>query len=132
MNFFSSSVKPEDVFTPRSAEVNSNMYISRPALEAAISAALRRNLHMLIHGESGTGKSWLYKSSLIKLGVPYLVANLANASRLGSVAAELQNLIDREQQANKVSYEEEKTAELSTVVAKGALSHTGQYEIGKK
>lgn len=132
MNLFSSSVKPEDVFTPRSAEVNSNMYISRPVLEAAISAALRRNLHMLIHGESGTGKSWLYKSSLIKLGVPYLVANLANASRLGSVVAELQNLIDREQQANKVAYEEEKSAELSAVMAKGTLSHTGQYEIGKK
>lgn len=132
MVFFGSHMKPEDVFTPRSAEVNSNMYINRPALESAISGALRRNMHMLIHGESGTGKSWLYKSSLTRLGIPYFVANLANASRLGSVSAELQNLIDREEDASKVSYEEEKLAELSAAVAKAGVSHTGQYEIGKK
>jgi DNA replicative helicase MCM subunit Mcm2 (Cdc46/Mcm family) len=51
--------------------------------------ALRGNLHIIIHGESGTGKSWLYKKTFRDAGVQFLVANLANASRLGSIAAEL-------------------------------------------
>lgn len=58
---FFSKLKPEEVFTPRSPEVNSEMYIARPDLEKALKNALRSSLHVIIHGESGTGKSWLYK-----------------------------------------------------------------------
>lgn len=128
---FSTQLKPEQVFTPRSAEVNSEMYVPRPTLEKALKLALRGNLHIIIHGESGTGKSWLYKNTFRDAGVQFLVANLANASRLGSIAAELKNLIDREGNAVKTGYEEEKSAEVSALVAKGELSHTGQYDIGQ-
>ena len=128
---FSTQLKPEQVFTPRSAEVNPEMYVPRPTLEKALKLALRGNLHIIIHGESGTGKSWLYKKTFRDAGVQFLVANLANASRLGSIAAELKNLIDREGNAVKTGYEEEKSAEVSAVVARGELSHTGQYDIGQ-
>ncbi|HEX8962148.1 MAG TPA: ATP-binding protein [Rhodocyclaceae bacterium] len=128
---FSSQLKPEQVFTPRSAEVNPEMYVPRPALEKALKLALRGNLHIIIHGESGTGKSWLYKKTFRDSGVQFLVANLANASRLGSISAELKNLIDREGDAVKTGYEEEKSAEVSALLAKGELSHTGQYDIGQ-
>lgn len=124
-------LKPENVFTPRSAEVNPDMYVSRPSLESALQLALRGNLHMIIHGESGSGKSWLYKKTFQDVNVPYIVANLANASRLGSIAAELKNCVDREGQAIKRAFEEEKSAELSAGVASGHLSHTGQYEVGQ-
>lgn len=124
-------MKPEEVFTPRSAEVNSEMYVSRPSLEKALQTALRGNLHMIIHGESGTGKSWLYKKTFRDSKIPFIVANLANASRLGSIAAELKNLVDREGNVVKTSYEEEKTAEISALVAKADISHTGQYQIGQ-
>jgi hypothetical protein len=124
-------IKPEQVFTPRSAEVNEEMYVPRPNLEKTLRKSLRGNLHILIHGESGTGKSWLYKKTLTDLGVPFIVANLANASRLGSIAAELKNLVDREGHAVKTSYEEEKTAEINALVAKADISHTGQYELGQ-
>lgn len=124
--------KPEEVFTPRSAEVNVDMYVPRPDLEAALRTALRGNLHLVIHGDSGTGKSWLYKKTFGDLSVPYVVANLANASRLGSISGELQNLIDREGKAVKVSYEEGKSADVSAGVASGSLSHTGDYQIGQK
>lgn len=129
---FGTRLKPEDVFTPRSAEVNLDMYVTRPELERALKNALRGNLHMLIHGESGTGKSWLYKKTFTDLSVSYLVANLANASRLGSITAELKNLVDREGKATKMRYEEEKSAEASAGFATGALSHTGDFEIGQK
>lgn len=107
------------------------MYIHRPALEAALKNGLRGNLHLLIHGESGSGKSWLYKKTLSDLGGKFLVANLANASRLGGISAELKNLIDREGKARKVSYEEEKSTELNAGLASGGLSHTGAFEIGQ-
>lgn len=124
-------LKPEEVFTPRAAEVNKEMYVSRPSLEKALTNALRGNLHIVIHGESGTGKSWLYKRNFLSAGVSFLVANLANASRLGTIASELKNLIDREGEAVKTGYEEEKSAEANAGFASGSLSHTGQYEIGQ-
>ncbi|MCC7042158.1 MAG: ATP-binding protein [Burkholderiales bacterium] len=125
-------MKPEEVFTPRSAEVNLEMYVARPELEQALHNALRGNLHMLIHGESGTGKSWLYKKTFNDLSATYLVANLANASRLGNITAELKNLVDRQGRATKMGYEEEKSAEASAGFASGSLSHKGGYEIGQK
>ena len=130
MSFF--RMKPEEVFTPRSAEVNVDMYIARPELEKALKTALRGNLHLLIHGDSGTGKSWLYKKTFADLSASFLVANLANASRLGSITAELKNLVDREGQAKKVGYEEEKSADVSVGFATGSLSHSGEYQIGQK
>ncbi|MDD2658424.1 MAG: ATP-binding protein [Methylococcales bacterium] len=124
-------MKPEEVFTPRSAEVNSEMYVSRPSLERALQRALRGNLHMIIHGESGTGKSWLYKKTFRDARVPFIVANLANASRLGSIAAELKNIVDREGHAVKTSFEEEKSAEVTALVAKAGVLHTAQYQVGQ-
>lgn len=85
----------------------------------------------MIHGESGTGKSWLYKQSFARAGVSFTVANLANASRLGSISAELTNIIDRAGKATKTGYEEEKSAGLGVGVAEAGLSHVGQYEIGQ-
>ena len=123
--------KPEHVFTPRSPEVNSDMYIPRPALESALKQALRGHMHIVIHGESGTGKSWLYKQNFSSADVPFMVANLANASRFGSIAAELKNLIDREGKPTKTSYEEEKSAGLDIGLANADLSHVGVYEIGQ-
>lgn len=125
------SYKPEEVFTPRAAEVNEGMYVARTALELALNNALRGNLHIVIHGESGTGKSWLYKKNLADAGINFTIANLANASRLGSIAAELKNLVDREGGAIKTGFEETKSAGLDVVVASAELEHTGQYEIGK-
>ena len=124
-------VKPNDVFTPRLADVNREMYVARPRAEQALRNALRGTLHMIIHGESGTGKSWLYKKTFRDEGIPFRVANLANASRLGSIAEELKNLVHRAQQVVKTGYEEEKSAGVNAALAKGEIKHTGQYKIGQ-
>lgn len=124
-------LSPEDVFTPRAASVNQAMYMPRPQLEDALASALRRNLHIIIYGESGTGKSWLYKKVLADQKAKYLISNLANASRMGSITAELQNLIDRRERSEKTGHTEKKSAGLSVVVAKSQVSHNGQYSLGK-
>lgn len=79
-------MKPEEVFTPRRAEVNSEMYVSRPRLEAALSGGIRSRLHLVIKGESGCGKSWLYKKVFAEAGVYFRTVNLASALTCGSVA----------------------------------------------
>lgn len=123
--------KPEEVFTPRSAAVNPAMYVSRSALERALERALRGNPHIVIHGESGTGKSWLYQKTFADLGIPYTIANLANAKRLGSITAELKNLVDREGLTAKTGFSEKKSAEANVGVAKGGLEHNGNFLIGQ-
>lgn len=123
--------RPQEVFTPRSATVNKFMYVTRQDLEETLTFALQGHLHIVIHGESGTGKSWLFKKVLTDANATYVVANLANASRLGSIAAELQNLVDRDGRAVKKGYEEAKSAEVNAVIAKGGLSHKGVYELGQ-
>lgn len=47
----------QEVFTPRSSAINSQMYVDRPKLEKSLSRAFARNFHTLLYGESGNGKS---------------------------------------------------------------------------
>jgi hypothetical protein len=125
--------KPHQVFTPRSAEVNEAMYISRPDLEHKLTQAITAGLHVLIHGESGCGKSWLYKRALAHDRTYYLPVNLAVASNLGSITNALRNSIHREGDSTKVAYSEKKSAEAGILgIAKGGIEHTGQYQIGEK
>lgn len=107
------------------------MYMVRQDLEDSLVSALRGRLHILIYGESGTGKSWLYKKVLADEQATYVVANLANASRLGSVAAELKNLLDREGRCVKTGVEVEKNAEVDAVFASGGVTHTNQFAVGQ-
>lgn len=119
------------VFTPRASEVNSSMYIDRPDLERLLTQALQRNTHVLIHGESGSGKSWLYKKVLDENRIPYVVANSGNASRLSSVTEEISNAIVEPGFARQSSITEEKNAEISAGFAKGGGKHTKTFEYSK-
>lgn len=116
-------VRPEEVFTPRSSEVNRTMYVRRPGLEKQLERAVRGSKHILIHGESGSGKSWLYKQHFGEHEVTYVVANLANASRLGSVTKEIENVVAQEQPEVKSGFTESKKAKVSAVLVDGELEH---------
>ncbi|GAA5213191.1 AAA family ATPase [Corallincola platygyrae] len=117
------------VFTPRKSDVNTEMYVQRPVHEKSLSRALKRDSHTLVFGESGNGKSWLYKKVLDALGIKYVVANCANASRIGSITQEICKAIISPGTVNKLGFSEEKAAEINACFAKGAAKHTGNYEI---
>lgn len=89
-------LRPEDVFSPRAPSVNLRSYVPRPDLELALIDALRTPKHVVVHGESGTGKSWLYKKVLGELGYHYEVANMGLCASLGSISAVLLKTICRE------------------------------------
>ena len=74
---------PAEVFTPRAAKVNPHMYVQRADLELQLSNALAESKHVIIHGESGSGKTWLYKAVLASKSSVFAVAGLANANRFG-------------------------------------------------
>jgi predicted GTPase len=52
------------VFTPRNNTVNKKMYIHRKELELELKRKINGSKHILIYGDSGCGKSWLYKKVL--------------------------------------------------------------------
>jgi hypothetical protein len=122
---------PNDVFTPRNPQVNESMYVERPDLEKALRSGVNGSLHVLIHGESGSGKSWLYKRVLTKMDAKFVVANLANASRLGSITTELQNVVDRAGGPVKEGYSEAKKAGFAFGPV-GGLEHTNDFKIPQK
>lgn len=121
--------KPNEIFTPRNPTVNPAMYIERPILERSLRRAMDGSQHILIHGESGCGKTWLYKRILETDGVVLTVANLGNASRLGNIVTEIENSVAELSGGIKTGYKETKEAEISAGFAKGVLTHEGEYEI---
>lgn len=86
-------------------------------------------MHSLLFGESGNGKSWMYKKVLEQNHILYRVANCANASRLKSLTNEIVGALTPSGTAQKVSYSENKEATIKAVVAEGKLVHQGQYRL---
>lgn len=74
----------ERVWTPRSSEVNNDMFIDRPQMKS-LEKAFRGPYHIIIHGQSGCGKTWLYKKFFKDSRIPYVTINLNDASRFGSI-----------------------------------------------
>lgn len=120
-----------EVFTPRKTDVNREVYVERPDLEKELRRALTGSLHTIIFGESGCGKSWLYKKVIADLGAYNLSANCANALRFGSLTAEIKQVIAMEVPKRLSEISEEKTASVSAVVAEGGLTSTRSYQFAE-
>lgn len=121
-----------EVFTPRQSDVNRSMYVDRPNHEKLLLRALKRNSHTLIFGDSGNGKSWLYKKVLSENSIPYVIANCANASRLGSLTQEICSCLIAPGTITKLGFSEEKAAEVSAYFAKGGLKHNANYDLAQE
>lgn len=120
---------PEDVFTPR-GKLNPQMYTQRGNLEGDLKDKIRRKgHHIVIYGESGCGKTWLYNNYFFNQGIHFKVVNLAHASRNKSISRELLSAIEGDGVSHKSGSSEKKSAEVNAVVAKGTLDHTDSYTI---
>jgi hypothetical protein len=121
--------KVSEVFTPRRTEVNRDLYIDRPALETALIRALEGTKHVVVHGESGSGKSWLFKKVLDDLKSHYVIASAANAVRYGSLTLAVSRAVDPSHQLRLVGMEQTKDAALKIPIAEAGVAAKRQYAI---
>lgn len=126
-------LRPDQVFTPRNAEVNTVMYVHRPLHETRLQEHLQSASHTVIYGESGSGKSWLYKKILGDEAKYWWIAvNMANAThaRGNSIVSAISQALADPDKADKVGYKETKEAAIGMPsVASGKLSHESQYSV---
>jgi len=120
---------PEQVFTPR-GEFNPSMYAPRRDLEEDFVNKLRRQENILVFGESGCGKTWLFKRVFAQQNIFYKVVNLAHASRNRSISTELLRIANPAGTAIHTGYDQKKGAGAAIPgVAKATLDHTDRYNI---
>ncbi len=120
------------VFTPRSEDVNLEMYVERPELEKELVRSIIGSMNTLISGESGNGKSWLYKKVLASEKINYVIANCANASRLGSLTDAIFKTVIPPGVASKKAYSENKKAGVNVFAFEGGLEHTDEFEVNQQ
>lgn len=105
------------------------MYVDRPKLEKLLLRSIHGSMHSFLFGESGTGKTWMYKNLFDKEKINYTIANCANMSRTLSVEKILFDACVSSGSSQKVSYSETKKAGINGGIAKGEVAHKGEYTI---
>ena len=117
-----------NVFTPRNPDVNKKMYIHRESLEKDLLRKVNGYKHIIIYGESGCGKSWLFSKVLSEKKIDYSFINLAHVTRFGSITNVFENQLAEEKEYEKVNYSDTTKAEANAVIAKGNLEHQSTYK----
>jgi hypothetical protein len=128
---FSQRHAVNEVFTPRRTDVNREIYVDRLELEKELKRTLAGSLHTIIFGESGSGKSWLYKKVLADMKARIATANCANALRFGSLTEEVRHVVMSESPRRLSEVAEEMGATVKAVVAEGGLKSTRKYEVAE-
>ncbi|MEO9518482.1 MAG: hypothetical protein ABJH45_21460 [Paracoccaceae bacterium] len=103
--------KPEEVFTPRSDEVNSVMYINRPEHEYSLRTAVRTGYNVVIFGDSGCGKSWLYKKIFRDDNIYFSVIDFRDCKSEDDVDLQILELISSFEAWEETEKIEKKSAE---------------------
>lgn len=97
----------DEVFTPRRPKVNLKMYVDREDLEKELIRKLRGTQNIIVFGESGCGKSWLYKKVLSQNKIHFEVLNLAYSEILGGILNHMQSEA-HSNSIQKIKYTEKK------------------------
>jgi hypothetical protein len=104
------------------------MYIERVDLEKALKRSVDGSMHSFLFGESGSGKSWLYKKVFTEKEINFVIANCASASRKGSITEEIFSVSLTPGTSNQQSYSESKEAGISAI-GSASLKHEAQYTV---
>lgn len=127
MTIFKSNVSPNQVFNPR-GEYNSEMYVKRPEYEIDFESALESDLCILVHGQSGTGKTWLTRRMLEQEDIYYKIVNLATASIENSIYSCFRSIMAREHWEIRVSRTETIAAEIKIPIAGSQLESSSIFD----
>lgn len=108
------------------------MYIERPNHERDLKRAITGSLHAILCGESGSGKTWLYKHVAEAAGWKTFYANAGNAARYDSVTAVIELAIRDDDERHVVEFSQELGAEAKPL-GFGASGKAGRkYEVRQR
>lgn len=129
-----SVIKPKitEVFTPRSAMVNPAMYIDRPMHQKDLKRAIEGSLHAILCGESGGGKSWLYRHVSLQEGWETFYANAGNAARYKTLTGAIANASFIEGEKEWTEYTQTLAAEVGAFGTGGSTETERKYEVKSK
>lgn len=98
-------------------------------MEKALTLATREHMHLVLHGESGTGKSWLYKKVFKENKIDYTSIDCANVARMQGFDKVFESKLAENNiyQADKIK--EEKHAKGKLAIAEGGLATTREREM---
>ena len=120
------------VFTPRSATVNSAMYIDRPAHQRDLKRAVEGSLHGVLCGESGSGKSWLYRHVAQVENWKTFNANAGNAARYKTLTGTIASAIFEEGDKEWIEYTQSLGGKIGAIGIGGAADAGRKYEVKSK
>lgn len=129
-----SNIRPKitEVFTPRSAAVNPTMYIDRPVHEKELKRAVEGSLHSILCGESGGGKSWLYRHVAQLEGWKTFYANAGNAVRHKTLTGTIANAIHEDGDKEWTEYTQTMGGEVSAFGLGGSTEAERTYVVKTK
>ncbi|KOF09469.1 hypothetical protein AC739_15215, partial [Planococcus glaciei] len=115
-----------EVFTPRKKVINEKMYVERKGLEERLKEHLNGSKHIVVYGESGSGKTWLCKKVLNDRGLEYGNINLNNVSSNKSLKDTFaEALADRLEFSVKEYYDKSNIG--ASAVIKSTIEHQTTY-----
>ncbi|MFZ2642093.1 MAG: AAA family ATPase [Verrucomicrobiia bacterium] len=124
--------KITEVFTPRSAEVNPKMYIDRPTYERELERAVEGSKHAILCGESGGGKSWLYRHVSEREGWKTFYANAGNAARHKTVTGTIANAVFEEGDGEWTEYTQALEGNIKVLGIGGSAETERKFEVKSK
>ena len=127
MTIFKAKVLPNEVFNPR-GDYNPQMYVNRPEYEKDFGFALHSDLCILVHGQSGTGKTWLTRRMLEKENIYYKIVNLAIASSEKNIYSCFRKIMARERWEIRSTRSETMEAGINAAFGNGKLETTKMYK----
>lgn len=121
-----------EVFTPRSATVNPKMYIDRPLHQKELKRAIEGSKHAILCGESGGGKSWLYRHVSQQENWKTFYANAGNAVRHKTLAGTIASSIFDEGDTECTEYSQTLGGEVGAFGFGGSTEAERKYEVKTK
>jgi len=119
---------PSEVFTPRNPNINPDMYVSRRELERKLRRAVEGTQHIIVFGDSGSGKTWLYKKIFSETNSAFQLIDLSIALTEGLSAAFTKSLPRAEWIAKKRKVKGEAGAQfwVAKVGAEGEIEYEAE------
>ena len=108
------------------------MYIQRPRHERDLKRAVGGSLHPILSGESGSGKSWLYKHVAQTEGWRTYYANAGNAARYKSLTNVIELAVREHGEREVTEFSQELGAEAKIVGLGGSGKAGRKYEVKKR